>query len=176
MRMVEGYVKNNTGRSRHIFKKTVYPGQIVSLGHIKELLGSKVPEGASFIAWLEQYLPEGWEISVPKRTRDTGGRQYKEVLTAVPTVVENSEEASEHIDEEEDDSPSKEYATPRAIDKMTSRDIYNLRLKDNPKRVLKHVNSIHKLRRALTMCKNDSRKSVLQRLIQQRIRELNLTL
>ena len=176
--MAEGYVRNNTGRSRHIFKKTVYPGQIVSLGHIRELLGNKVPEGASFITWLEQYLPEGWEIKVPQRTKDVGGREFKETLTAVPVVVDGAEtaEEEEELDEDDDGSPSKQYATPRAIDKMTSRDIYNLRLKDNPKRVLKHVTSIHKLRRALTMCKNDSRKSVLQRLLQQRIRELNVTL
>ncbi len=186
--MAQGYVINNTGRSRHIFKRTVYPGQKVSLEHVHRVLGTKVPAGESFVDWLEQYLPAGWELDVvPTETADvSGGRLYKEVLTAVPVVADSSstEKAGKDLGsfqetnegQREVEPPSMEYATPTVIDKMTSRDIYNLRLRDNPKRILKHVTSIHKLRRALTFCKNDSRKEVLTRLVQGRIRTLNVTL
>lgn len=187
--MVKGYVVNNTGRSKYICKRTVYPGQRLDLEYMYKVIGNKVPEGESFVAWLEDTLPDGWEVNVvrveasDKAHAATGGRPYKEVLTATPEVVSSPSAPSEaakvnnELDPEQDDKrPSLQYSTPRAIDKMTARDIYQLRLKDNPKRLLKHVTSIHKLRRALSLCKEDSRKSVLTRLIQQRIRELNLTL
>jgi len=173
--MVKGYIVNNTGRSKHIFKKTVYPGQTVSIERAYNMVGSKVPEGNSFIEWLEEYLPEGWEVNVVKQEMSdaTGGRMYKETLTAIPVVEEAKEEASEKT---VSDAPSLEYSTPRAISKMSARDIYNLRIKDNPRRLLKNINSIHKLRRALSLCKNDSRKETLSRLIKGRIKELNVTL
>jgi len=177
--MVKGYITNNTGKSRHIFKRTVYPGQQVSLEAVYKVVANKVPEGDEFIEWLERYLPSGWEVNVASDNASVmGGRTYRETLTAVPTVVESEgaiPELAAHVIVE-DTRPSMEYATPRVIDKMTARDIYNLRLKDNPKRLLKQINSIHKLRRALAMCKNDDRKATLVRLIQGRIRQLNVTL
>lgn len=185
--VAQGYVVNNTGRSRHIFKRTVYPGQKVSLEHVHKVLGTKVPTGELFVDWLEQYLPTGWELDVSVETSDvSGGRMYKEVLTAVPVVADSvSPESSEkdlgsfretNDGQREVEPPSMQYATPKAIDKMSARDLYSLRLRDNPKRILKHVTSIHKLRRTLALCKNDSRKEVLTRLVQGRIRELNVTL
>lgn len=180
--LVKGYVTNNTGRSRHIFKRTIYPGQKIPLDLVYSLVGSKVPEDTEFVDWLEHYLPKGWEVNVTSQPeRDaTDGRPYKEVLTAIPVVVGGSGDiVPERVttkDAEGDDAPSMEYSTPRVIDKMTARDIYNLRLKDNPKRIIKQITSIHKLRRALTLCKNDSRKATIIRLIQGRIRELNVTL
>jgi len=177
--MVKGYVINNTGRSKYICKRTVYPGQQLDLEYVYKVIGGKVPEGETFVSWLEGTLPEGWEVNVVSteaaEAHDaTGGRPYREVLTAIPEV---STAASTAVNEEvEDNGPSLQYSTPRTIDKMTSRELFQLRLRDNPKRLLKHVTSIHKLRRALSMCQRDSRKAVLTRLIQQRIRELNHTL
>jgi hypothetical protein len=181
--MIKGYVVNNTGRSRHIFQRTVYPGGKVQLEDVYKLLGPKVTEGARFEDWLKGSLPKGWELTVPQpEVADaTGGRMYKETLTAEPTVAASSP-ATEPTPFEtdavssENQAPSKEYLTPRQVSKMTAKDIYDLRIKDNPKRILKNVSSIHKLRRALTLCKNDNRKVVLLRLIQGRIRELNVTL
>lgn len=180
--MVKGYITNNTGRSRHIFKKTVYPGQKITLERAYKLVGSKIPKGSSFVDWLKDYLPEGWEVNVlPQETSDyVGGRQYKEVLTALPLtasdVVEVAEDPLQKIDGEVKDPPSLEFSTPRAVAKMTARDIFNLRIKDNPRRILKNIDSIHKLRRALSLCKTDSRKATISRLIRGRIKELNVTL
>jgi hypothetical protein len=177
--MVKGFVVNNTGRSRHIFKRTVYPGQKIDLDYVYKLVGNKVPEGSKFEDWLQEYLPQGWELDVvpAEVAQAVGGRRYKETLTAEPTVVSGTSDEPEAFETDaEDKAPSKEFTTPKAISKMTAKDIYELRLKDNPKRILQNVNSIHKLRRALTMCKNDKRKAVLLRLIQGRIRQLNVTL
>lgn len=181
--MIKGYVVNNTGRSKHIFQRTVYPGGKVELEDVYRLVGSKVPDGTRFEDWIKGSLPKGWELSVsqPEPEDVTGGRKYKETLTAVPVVApEVSTEEAAPIEEDvvstEDLPPSKEYLTPKQISKLTANDIYDLRLKDNPKRILKNINSVHKLRRALTLCKNDNRKVVLHRLIQGRIRQLNVTL
>lgn len=182
--MVKGSVTNNTGRSRHIFKRTIYPGQSVSLDDVYLVLGGKIPKGTSFVEWLTQYLPNGWEITVtqPEKIETAGGRGYVETLTAVPeveqVVTSDTRAYQENNEGNEDtiDHRSLEYATPRSIGKLNARDISNLRIKDNPKRILKNINSVHKLRRALTFCKNNSRKTGLARLIQRRIRELSITL
>lgn len=193
--MFKGFIINNTGRSRHIFQRTVYPGGKVDVADVYKLLAPKVPEGFKFEDWIKTLLPKGWEVDIERDTLPnvvevsntdvTGGRAYKEVLTALPvvspTVVPIEEQATKNdvvamTETEVDDSPSKEFLTPRHINRMSAKDIYNLRIKDNPKRILKNVTSIHKLRRALTLCKNDSRKEVLRRLVQGRIRELNVTL
>lgn len=180
--MVKGFVVNNTGRSRHIFKRTVFPGQKVDLEYVYKLVGSKVPEGAQFTDWLTQeYLPKGWELDVvsAETASTVGGRMYKETLVAEPVAVSSGktdESTATAFETNAEDAPSREFSTPKAISNMTAKDIYELRIKDNPKRILSNINSIHKLRRALTMCKNDNRKAVLLRLIQGRIRQLNVTL
>jgi hypothetical protein len=185
--MVTGYVVNNTGRSKHIFKRTVYPGQRVELDYIYKLVGAKVPDGAKFVDWLrDTYLPKDWEVDAEVEPEmaaiDVDGRQFKETLTAVPVVATATENTENGMLREVNavstppQTASKEYMTPKAIGDMKAKDIYDLQLKDNPKRILKNVNSIHKLRRALTLCKRDSRKETLQRLIQGRIRQLNITL
>lgn len=180
--MVKGFVVNNTGRSRHIFKRTVFPGQKVDLEDVYKLVGSQVPEGDKFVEWLAGYLPKGWELDVvsAETASAVGGRMYKETLVAEPIAVSSGDIEESTVEafeaDAEDSAPSKEYSTPKAISQMTAKDIYELRIKDNPKRILSNVNSIHKLRRALTLCKNDNRKAVLLRLIQGRIRQLNVTL
>ena len=186
MDMEKGFVVNNTGRSRHIFKRTVYPGQRVSLQDVHDVLGIKVPENSSFLEWLEKYLPGGWEIIFEEREDASGGRPYKEVLTAVPVVEDgpSGEFSSKKLMETnsgpeevlEEDQRSWQYATPKAIDSMTAKDIFNLRLNDSPERVLKQVTSVNKLRRALTLCNKHPRKATLTRLIQRRIKQLRLTL
>lgn len=181
--MVKGYAVNRTGRSKHIFKRTVYPGQKVELEYIHKLVGKKVPAGTMFVEWLKDtYLPKGWEVDEPE-PEDTGDCQkFKETLTAIPIVApatsSNYDNVFKEVNAVSDPvrMPSKEYLTPKVISNMKAKDIYDLQLKDNPKRILRNVNSIHKLRRALTLCKNDNRKETLRRLIQGRIRELNVTL
>ena len=59
--IVDGYVANHSGRHKHIFKRTVSPGQKVSL---KELYlqykdKCKCPFDEKFIKWLkENKIPE----------------------------------------------------------------------------------------------------------------------
>lgn len=119
-------------------------------------------------------LPEGWEVVV--ETAEVVDL-HREVLEAVPVVVVSPTESGEVVAVKGDaELPSLEYAPRKAIDKLTAKDIYNLRLKDNPQRVIGQITSIHKLRRALVLCKDDGRKSVLTRIIHKRIKKLNILL
>jgi hypothetical protein len=179
--MIKGYVTNNTGKSKHAFKRTVYPGQKVSFELVYQVFGHKAPEDKDFVPWLEDILPEGWNIVIEGVTEQfvftppvpvvVEEATTQEVVTTHPLKETNNGMESSRSEE----APSLEFAPQREIDKLTARDIYNLRLQDNPKRVIKSITSVHKLRRALTMCKNDSRKQMLARVIQRRIRDLNHT-
>jgi hypothetical protein len=58
------------------------------------------------------------------------------------------------------------------IGKITARQISGLKTKDNPKAIISEIQSIHKLRRALTMTKDRAGKETLTRYIRDRISEL----
>lgn len=168
--MVKGYIQNNTGKAKHIFKRTIFPGQKIELPALFKTIEKNLGEGESFIDYLQLRLPDGWELQVDEEEVDS--KVY------VRTQPEKSKASIVPVDERhilsgpEDDSPSLEYAPHHKLEKLTARDLYNLRMKDNPKRIIKSIDSVHKLRRALAMCKNDARKSMLANIIRRRIREL----
>lgn len=174
--MIKGHVLNNSGKSKHIFKQTVFPGQRVNLSAVYSLLSNKVPEDQEFVAWLQaSYLPPGWELHVEEFEPEEAVNPAREIVQAdkvKPPPVEFDFSALEQ-QEDDDSRPSLEYAPEKTLDKLTAADIYNLRMKDNPKRVIKNIYSVHKLRRALTLCKADARKSMLSKIIQHRIKDLN---
>jgi len=189
--MVKGYVVNNTEKARHIFKRRVSPGQRVPLEDVYETLKHKVSGSDNFVKWLkENTLPRGWDVYVERSSServeqltakpivsdapmDLGNLRAKE-NAAEPTVVlvETEKEAGP---EKEDDTPGAglQYAPDKRLDKLTAQEIADLKIKDNPRRVLERVYSIHKLRRALTLCnKSSGRKQVLSRHIRRRIKKL----
>lgn len=160
--MIKGHVLNNSGRSKHIFKRTVYPGQRVPLSYICEIVPKKIEEDGGLIEWIKERLPPGWELSLEGEFE----------APVAPSSVDSVDLLPKEPDPEEE-RESLEYAPLKVIDNLTAKDIYNLRMKDNPKRVIKQITSVHKLRRALTLCLNDSRKSMLATIIRHRIRSLN---
>lgn len=170
--MFKGYVINNTGRSRHIFKRTVYPGQKVPLDYVYNLFSSKVPEMDSFLEWLDNYIPEGWEIAVEK-IKIIGEPQEMAQVSA------STDEMSNHTYREDNEGlrssreEEEELYLSKKVDKLTASEISNLKIKDNPRKVVKQIDSVHKLRRALTKCRNAPGKATLVKIIKQRINELN---
>ena len=173
--MVKGHVLNNTGKAKHIFKKTVYSGGRITLDDAYAAVASRVPEGQPFLEWLHTYLPPGWELQITEDYEEPfePSKVKPEDVKAVTVTTHDAPEKHLLSGEDDDDSPSLEYAPAKTLDKLTARDIFNLRMKDNPKRVIKQIASVHKLRRALTLCKNDARKSMLAAIIRHRIKELN---
>ncbi len=165
--MIKGSIVNNTAKSRHIFKRTVYPGQRVDLMELYVNVSSSLPENVEFLQWVQERLPAGWELFVDDSYSEPV--DPKKILESTVELPANKEEKDLLLGE---DSPSLEFAPLKVIDKLTAKDIYNLRIKDNPKRVIKQISSVHKLRRALALCKNDSRKQMLSNIIRHRIKEL----
>lgn len=171
--MYSGYVINNTGKARHIFKRTVYPGGRVPLEPIFALLQQQVPRGQVFLDWLAAYLPQGWEIVLEEDLPSV-------VLTATPEVHSSGPGMLAEFSGMEDNDGAHELATessaPPAMDvdpeQLTAREIYSLQVKDNPKKVIGQITSVHKLRRALAMCKKDTRKKLLMGILRARIKEL----
>lgn len=167
--MFKGKVVNNTGQSRHIFKRTVFPGQEVDVEDIYLLVKNRVSE-EDFLEWLEKSVPNGWEVMASKELTS-------ETLGETDLSEDQKEKIKEELKKEIEDSlPSKEYLPLKEIDKLTARDIFNLRIKDNPQRIINQIDSVHKLRRVLTMCRNAQGKATLERSIRRRIHQLNETL
>ena len=107
-----------------------------------------------FLEWLEKNkVPEDFEIVV-------------ESIEETEEVIEASvEEPAEIV---LNNHPGRKYGP----DRITPKEISELKIKDNPKNIIGRVNSIHKLRRALTACKNRPGKGTLYKLIKIRINEI----
>lgn len=178
--MIKGYVVNNSSRGRHIFKQFISPGNKIELEEVYKLLHKKLPEDKDFVEWLEEkWLPAGWDVYI-----DRSNEENREEILAKPIVTDGAVDLSTfYVKEKTQESGAKkmlpdhklQYAPPKKIDKLTAQEIANLKIKDNPKRILEHVNSVHKLRRAITICNQSAgRKSTLIRHIKRRIRKIEL--
>lgn len=152
--MVIGHVINNTGRAKHVFKRNVQPGMKISLESLYEHYKYKYQGefDAAFLDWLDTNKiskMDGFEIVV------------KGMNDPEPDQPAHSSEKSK----------PKEKKLP-IPGNLTAREIADLKMKDKPKKVLQGVMSVHKLRRALTGCKNRPGKETLSKLIKERITEL----
>ena len=156
--MIKGYVINKSVRSKYIFKPHMSSGERVGLDILFEKYKYKDKyEGdfnVDFLEWLEKNkVPEDFEIVV-------------ESIEEVEEVLEASVE--ELAKKPLDIHPDRKYNPS----KITPKEISELKIKDNPKNIIGRVNSIHKLRRALTACKNRPGKGTLYKLIKIRINEI----
>jgi hypothetical protein len=146
--IVKGCVVNNSGRYKHIFKRTVRPGEKVQLKDLYKTYKNKCDceFNYEFIAWLkENKIPEegGWDLEF-----ETAFDNKVRVTGRVVCV---------------DDIPVKVQKG------LTADDIANLKVKDAPKVVLQTIDSIPKLRRALTKAKRKKGKNFLIKYLKERI-------
>jgi len=153
--MIKGYVVNNLGRGKHIFKQSVSPGMKVPLDKLYEqysaAYGGEFDTG--FLEWLEG-------TKVP---RGSGFDIVVEALDAEKDVPQQPEEEKKVVVKQRKVHPTN----------LTARQIADLKIKDKPKIVLQEVMSIHKLRRAYTLCKGRPGKETLTKLIRERMTELS---
>ncbi len=164
--MIEGYVINNGGRSKYIFKQHVQSGAKVSLDVMYEKYKNKYQGefDVGFLEWLEKNkVPVNFDIVV---------KSIDEVETSElsPAVKEEEVMAVEEITSELelDIHPDRKFNPS----KMTPKEISELKIKDSPKNIISRVMSVHKLRRAYTLCKDRPGKGTLVKIIRQRITEL----
>ena len=159
--MIKGYVVNNLGRGKHIFKRSVSPGMKVPLEQLYEMY-SNVYGGdfdTDFLEWLEKNkVPSGsgFDIVVEKIKESVNAKE-------LPNQVEEPSVLQPEVKETKLPIPSR----------MTSRQIADLKIKDRPKFVLQQIMSVHKLRRALTLCKGRPGKETLIKYIRERMTELS---
>jgi len=156
--MIKGTVRNESGRAKHKFKKNILPGQEVPLSYLYKLYKNKYcgKFDLEFIDWLkENKVKEGSGFTV-----------IIEKIVEEDTSNEESKPQGELVE-------VSSVANKIHPLKLTSRQIAELKIKDEPKKIIPQIMSIHKLRRALTMCKDRPGKETLTKLIRERITELN---
>lgn len=157
---LKGYVVNNSGRGKHRFKQNVAPGARIPLETLYEIYKSQYSGSFSlaFIRWLES-------------EKFVEGDGFSLVLTEV------NEEIQEPVTTVSDVEDPGQLSVSEDLSKilpnnLTAKQLSELKIKDNPRKVIKSIMSVHKLRRALTLCKGRAGKETLLRLIRDRIAEL----
>ncbi|HEC65556.1 MAG TPA: hypothetical protein ENI23_09690 [bacterium] len=160
--MIKGCVRNMTDRSKHIFKMSVPSGRSVTFKKLYETYRRKYKGklDLDFIKWLqENKIPkEGWEVVIDK---------YEDEFDPTKKLTE--------ISEPQENKVTKVTSLPAKripIQKLTAADIADLKHKDSPKKTVQQIMSVHKLRRALTLCKGKPGKNLLTRYIKERIDEI----
>ncbi len=167
--MVKGYLYNNTGKAKFIFKRSVPAGHKILLEDVYQVVS--LPPGESFLEWVQENIPEGWELSISADSVDEIDPTLIKYEDVRPKFVESGQ-PEKHLLTGDPQDPVLANAPVDSFHKLTSKDIFNLKLKDDPKRVLKNIDSIHKLRRSLALCKGDPRKAMLTEMIRARIAQL----
>lgn len=150
--MIRGYIVNNSGRHKHIFKHRFGPGMRLDLEEVYAVYKRQYKGNfdEKFLEWFKKHkLPSGDDFELVIESIYEGP-YYEEI----PKVNERDKINEKHPSE------------------LTSTEIANLRIKDDPKEKLKYITSIHKLRRALTRCRKSKGKEMLAGMIKARIKEL----
>jgi hypothetical protein len=151
--LIKGNLINNTGRYKHIFQRTVYPGEAVDLKVLyalyEEVSGCVFDE--TFVEWLKtNKIPPAdsdlWEFEY-ETILDVENKPMHEIVNINDTFIEYKK-------------------------KLSAQDIANLRVRDRPRELLKGVESIPKLRRALTLTYRKKNKQFLCAAIKSRIKYL----
>lgn len=170
---MEGYILNNSGSTIHIFKTKFLAGDKMRLEKIWPLyetrvrkdLGKKSVSEEEFVAWLESnhYMQPGFIYN-----------SAKEQTVPVDIIESTSPEISEEgaSDDGRLVRPPLANATSGVIDKLTWRDISELRVIDDPKKIINSINNRSKLRRAYGACRGKARKQHLENILRARIQEL----
>lgn len=166
---IEGYVINNSGRGKFIFSRNMYAGQKISLSELYKFYCDRYGGNfdAGFLAWLkDNRLVEGFEIVV-------------ENINSSEKFSAAEKNSPEQLDQLDPDEQAEQAEQARALfvrqvhpNKLTARDISELKIKDNPRDIIRSVSSKSKLRRALTLCTGLNSKETIIKYIKERIDEL----
>jgi len=171
---MEGIIKNN-GAPVFIFKRKFSTGHTVTVAELwgmykkkasAQLGGRNVVPEAEFVAWLHDS-----HYMLP---------QFSYVPGEQPSLVVEERAAAAH--EELDipgecdavtvDKPSLSHAPYKVIQSLTYKDIAALRLVDDPPRIISSITSISKLRRAYSVVRSLPKKRRLEKILRERIQEL----
>lgn len=170
---MEGFIVNNCGKPKYIFKRNFPVGHRVYLSDLWKMykvkvgkaLNKEVVSEEEFVAWLtdNNYMKMGFVYHPGETATFTG-----EVLESSSGDVDSKESRADGRLVK----PSLAKASAHVIDKLTYSDIANLRILDDPRRVVESITNVHKLRRAYTTVRQMSRKGHLQKILRDRIQDL----
>jgi hypothetical protein len=171
---MEGYILNNSNKSRFIFKQSFPVGHKILLKNVWPLFEKKVckelssdnPSAEDFVEWLKVHklIFPGFLVEFPKKA--TADMEIKEVTPS--EVPENKgNPADGRISK-----PSLAGIRSGVVDKLTYKDIAELRMIDKPKEIIANINNVSKLRRSYQVVRNTPNKRQLERLLRSRIQEL----
>jgi len=172
---MEGYITNNSGKNKHIFKRRFPVGHRILLEDIWGMYKTKVcaslekeEEDISeeeFVKWLElnKYLVKGFEVIY------VAEGSLQDVLSSsdASTGPDLGKPADGRLNR-----PPLGKAKQGVIDNLTYKDIANLQIKDGLKEVVSRISNLSKLRRAYTTVRNMPRSRKLERVLKERIGEL----
>ena len=156
---MEGYIKSLSTGWRHIFKRAVRPGGQIPLEELYETYGKKydLKEGDEFVSWLKDVKLKG--------------------LTDTWTVILLNDEAPEElvaeveVKEEEDDDSGFNHAA--VIKNMTVEDIVLLSVR-KAREVIPKITDLKLLKYALQEANPRAGKDSLCRILDKRIKEVNI--
>jgi len=170
---MEGFIVNNCGKPKYIFKRNFPVGHRIYLSDLWKMykvkvgnaLNKEVVSEDEFVAWLtdNSYMKQGFVYYPGEKASFTG-----EVLEVTDSA---SDETGAHADGRLV-KPSLAEARAGVIEKLTYSEIANLRIVDNPRRIIESITNLHKLRRAYTTVRQMSRKGHLQKILRDRIQDL----
>lgn len=170
---MEGYIVNNCGKPKYIFKRNFPVGHRLYLAELWKMYEVKVKKAlekdevseADFLAWLtaNHYMKPGFAYYPGEKASLAG-----DVVEATGSGVkeEGSAENGRLV------KPSLANVPSGVLEKLTYSEIANLRILDNPKKVVEAISNLHKLRRAYTVVRQMPRKGHLQKILRDRIQDL----
>jgi len=157
---MEGYIKNTSPTWRHALKRSVGPGEKISLDDLYEQYGIKhdIKEGSQFVNWLRQ---------VKLRNTDIWEIKYKESKSKKEKKIESSVEDKKLLTKSTQSSPFvKIEDNPEELAHLSVRQARDIIPKSTDQKMLKY---------ALNMASQLSNKDTLCRMLRKRIQELELS-
>jgi len=164
---MEGLIRNN-GSPVFIFKRKFFTGHTVELSALWDMYekkvkasGVKLSTEADFVKWLDNN-----HYMLPQFTYIPG--ESKEISLSVHEELDVKDDCDSDVSEK----PSLANAPSKVIQSLTYKDIAALRLVDDPSKLVASITSVSKLRRAYSMVRNMSKKRRLEKILRERIQEL----
>lgn len=158
---MNGYVQNKTTVWRHAMKRTVGPGQKISLDDLFKQYGTKhgLEKGSSFVEWLRNVKLKDstiWEIFYS----ESAAPQIKEDLIETKDPVINDSKV--------------DLVVPFVKKPLEPKDIVNMTVRDARDK-LKKITDLDLLKYAYNEVRQLSDKDTLSRMLMVRIKDLEIT-
>lgn len=158
---MNGYVMNKTTVWRHAMKRTIGPGQKISLDDLFKQYGEKhgLEEGAPFVEWLRNV-----------KLRDTS---MWEIIYSDSASAPEATQAPE-VKESVINADKTELVVPFVKKPLEPRDIVNMTVRDARDK-LKKITDLDLLKYAYSEVRQLSNKDTLSRMLMTRIKDLEIS-